>query len=59
MASEAVQAGAAGLSIGRNIFQDHDPRNLVQALHQVVHEEASVQEVMSVLGAEEKTGEHA
>jgi len=49
MASEAVQAGAAGLSIGRNIFQDHQPHHLVQALHQVVHEEASVEETMALL----------
>jgi class I fructose-bisphosphate aldolase len=54
MASEAVQAGAAGLSIGRNIFQDHQPRHLVQALHQVVHEEASVQETMDFLTTMDK-----
>jgi class I fructose-bisphosphate aldolase len=55
MASEAVQAGAAGLSIGRNIFQDHDPRALVKALHQVVHEEVSVQEAMAMLSTAQNT----
>lgn len=37
MAYDARQAGGAGLSIGRNIFQDEAPGELVDILRKVVH----------------------
>jgi DhnA family fructose-bisphosphate aldolase class Ia len=33
-----MQAGAAGVAIGRNIWQHPDPRAMVQAMVGVVHE---------------------
>lgn len=39
---EAVQAGAAGVAIGRNIFQDDAPAAMVAALSAILHGGASV-----------------
>jgi putative autoinducer-2 (AI-2) aldolase len=38
MASNAVQAGAAGVDMGRNIFQSEAPAAMIQAVGAVVHE---------------------
>ena len=37
MAYNAIQAGAAGVDMGRNIFQSEAPRAMMQAVHKVVH----------------------
>ena len=37
MAYRAVQAGAAGVDMGRNIFQSHAPAAMMRAIAQVVH----------------------
>lgn len=49
MVHGATEAGARGLSIGRNVFQAPDPRAMVQALSSIVHERASVDEAESML----------
>ena len=49
MAHDAIKAGGAGLSVGRNIFQAPDPSLLVKALHGIVHEDQSVEEAMALL----------
>ncbi len=49
MAHDSVQAGGAGLSIGRNIFQYAQPARLVQALHGVVHLNWEVEQAMELL----------
>lgn len=49
MVHDSIQAGGAGLSVGRNIFQDDDPALLVQVLHRVVHEDCPVTEAMDML----------
>jgi len=41
MASNAVRAGAAGVDMGRNIFQSADPAAMMQAVRAVVHDDAS------------------
>ena len=51
MVHDAVAAGGAGLSVGRNIFQDANPCLLVKALHGVVHEGKGVDETMAFLEA--------
>lgn len=48
MVSEAVSAGAAGVSIGRNVFQHKDPRRMAEALKAIVHEGASVDYALEV-----------
>jgi len=52
MAHDSVQAGGAGLSVGRNIFQAARPERLVAALKAVVHQGATVEEAARVLEAE-------
>lgn len=49
MVHDAVAAGGAGLSIGRNIFQHKRPDMLTRALAMVVHEDASVDEAMELM----------
>ncbi len=41
MAYRAIQEGAAGVDMGRNIFQSHAPTAMIQAVGKVVHENAS------------------
>jgi putative autoinducer-2 (AI-2) aldolase len=41
MASKAVREGAAGVDMGRNIFQSDAPTAMIQAVRKVVHENAS------------------
>ena len=38
MAYNAIQQGAAGVDMGRNIFQTEDPPAMIQAVNAVVHE---------------------
>jgi DhnA family fructose-bisphosphate aldolase class Ia len=47
---DAVKAGAAGLSIGRNVFQCEDPTKITKALASIVHQGASVEQAQKILG---------
>ncbi len=49
MVEGALAAGAAGLSIGRNAFQHKNPTRMIQALSQIVHNNASVEDAMQML----------
>jgi len=49
MLHDAISVGAAGASIGRNVFQAPDPTAMVRAMCAVVHEDASVKEAMKLL----------
>jgi class I fructose-bisphosphate aldolase len=49
MAEDALKAGAAGLSIGRNAFQHKKPDKMVKALSKMVHKGASVDEALAIL----------
>jgi putative autoinducer-2 (AI-2) aldolase len=44
MASRAIREGAAGVDMGRNIFQSDAPAAMIQAVAKVVHEDATPQE---------------
>jgi fructose-bisphosphate aldolase / 2-amino-3,7-dideoxy-D-threo-hept-6-ulosonate synthase len=48
--SDAIKAGAAGLSIGRNVFQSDSPTQIAKALSAIVHEGASVQQALKIFG---------
>jgi class I fructose-bisphosphate aldolase len=50
MVKDSLQAGASGLSIGRNIFQDEEPQTLLKVLRGIVHEDMSVDRGMKILG---------
>lgn len=47
---DALQAGAAGLSIGRNVFQCDNPTGIAKALSAIVHENATVEQAEKLLG---------
>ena len=49
MVEGALAAGAAGLSIGRNAFQHSNPTRMIQALSQIVHHNASVEDALQML----------
>jgi len=49
MVRGAVDAGAAGTSIGRNVFQHSDPSGIVRALCRIVHENAGVDEALGAV----------
>jgi predicted phospho-2-dehydro-3-deoxyheptonate aldolase len=49
MVESALEAGAAGVSIGRNAFQHKDPTKMVQALSKMVHKGATVDEAVNTL----------
>jgi putative autoinducer-2 (AI-2) aldolase len=44
MAHDAVSKGAAGVDMGRNIFQSDSPVGMIKAVRAVVHKKASVEE---------------
>jgi predicted phospho-2-dehydro-3-deoxyheptonate aldolase len=49
MVEGALEAGAAGVSIGRNAFQHQHPDKMIRALDRMVHHYASVDEAMEVV----------
>ncbi|MEM2878304.1 MAG: 2-amino-3,7-dideoxy-D-threo-hept-6-ulosonate synthase [Candidatus Hadarchaeales archaeon] len=49
MAHEAMEAGAVGISIGRNIFQHRDPTTMTRALSMIVHEGATAEKAARIL----------
>jgi len=49
---DSMKAGAAGLSIGRNVFQCDNPTQIARALSAIVHEDASVEQAAKILGGQ-------
>lgn len=50
MVHGSLQAGGAGLSVGRNVFEHHNRVALVKALRAMVHEDASVETALEMMG---------
>lgn len=50
MVHDSIEAGGAGLSVGRNVFQHRDPRTLTAALAAIVHEDLPVADALAMLG---------
>src|SRR6185437_11329343 len=48
MAHRAIQEGAAGVDMGRNIFQSHAPSAMIQAVAKVAHEDARPDEAFEL-----------
>jgi len=46
---EAVDAGATGGTIGRNIWQHEDPERMVKALISIIHENKDVEDVLKIV----------
>ena len=51
----SMNAGAAGLAVGRNVFQRENPGDLLDALELVIYEEATTQEALEAIGSPEAT----
>lgn len=49
MVHGAMEAGAAGVSIGRNVFQHKDPTRMVQAMASIIFKNATVDEALKIL----------
>ena len=48
MAWRAIDQGAAGVDMGRNIFQSDSPIGMMLAVRAIVHENASVDEAFAI-----------
>jgi DhnA family fructose-bisphosphate aldolase class Ia len=49
MAFQVKQAGAAGLTFGRNIWQSEQPARMIKALGHILHHDGSVEEAIALL----------
>jgi class I fructose-bisphosphate aldolase len=49
MVKGAMEAGASGTSIGRNVFQHQNPTKIVKALCKLVQENASVEQALELM----------
>jgi putative autoinducer-2 (AI-2) aldolase len=57
LAWDAIQAGASGVDMGRNIFQSDCPVGMIRAVRSVVHENAGVEEAHRIyLDEKERSG---
>ncbi len=57
MAYRAIQQGAAGVDMGRNIFQSDAPIAMIQAIHKVVHEDLKPREALELYETLKNEGE--
>lgn len=49
MVRESLEAGGAGVSVGRNVFQHENPRLMMKAIYNMVHKKISVDEAMEIV----------
>ncbi|TLD70908.1 hypothetical protein FEM03_11435 [Phragmitibacter flavus] len=49
MVSDAMKAGAAGIAIGRNVWQHPNPMAIARSLSAIVHEGAKVEEALMLM----------
>jgi putative autoinducer-2 (AI-2) aldolase len=54
IAYEAISQGAAGVDMGRNIWQSDNPVGMIKAIRSIVHENASLKKATSVLKSSTK-----
>jgi class I fructose-bisphosphate aldolase len=50
MVRGSIDAGGAGVSIGRNVFQHENPTRMVRAISAIVHDDSSVEDALKILG---------
>jgi len=53
MAKKAIESGATGVDMGRNIFQSDNPIGMIKAVRAVVHDGKSVEEAYKIYEAKE------
>jgi class I fructose-bisphosphate aldolase len=49
MVKGSIEAGGAGVSIGRNVFQHKDPKKMVRAISSIVNDDFDVDEALQLL----------
>ncbi len=49
LVSKAIQAGAKGICMGRNVWQRKNIKGMILALCHIVHDNAQVEEVMKLV----------
>lgn len=49
MARAAMDEGARGIDMGRNVWQNPNPVGMIRALRAIVHEDASVEDAVAIL----------
>ncbi|MCG8598806.1 MAG: hypothetical protein MI807_01575 [Verrucomicrobiales bacterium] len=49
MVKNSIEAGAAGIAVGRNVFQHPEPAKIARALHAIVHDNASVDSALRAM----------
>lgn len=54
LAYNAVQSGAVGVDMGRNIFQSDSPVGMIKAVRAIVHEGASVDDAFDIYRSEKQ-----
>jgi putative autoinducer-2 (AI-2) aldolase len=54
MAYEALQAGAIGVDMGRNVFQSSDPVGMIKAVNSIVHNKYKPKEAFDVFKSNKK-----
>jgi fructose-bisphosphate aldolase/2-amino-3,7-dideoxy-D-threo-hept-6-ulosonate synthase len=47
---DSIQAGGAGVAVGRNVFQHENPTAMVKAISIIVHKNAQIEEALEILG---------
>src|SRR2546429_4217535 len=52
---ESIKAGAAGVSIGRDVFQHKDPSKMIQVISEIMHKNAKPEKALSTNGEERET----
>lgn len=50
MVEMAIDGGASGVAIGRNVFQADNPIKMTRAISMIVHENASAEDALKLLG---------
>jgi putative autoinducer-2 (AI-2) aldolase len=56
MAYNAIEAGAVGVDMGRNIFQSEDPVAMIRAVRSLIHEKATPKEALEMFKSLRKKG---
>jgi DhnA family fructose-bisphosphate aldolase class Ia len=49
MVADAMSAGAAGIAIGRNVWQHRNPLAVARSLHAIVHDEADAMQALALM----------
>ena len=54
MAYDAIQAGAIGVDMGRNVFQSTDPVGMIKAVNEIIHKGVTPKEAFEIFKSNKK-----